>query len=80
MIITGGVYENTRKIVTEYTEAGFKRNLPQLRTDRIYHGCGYYENDNKIKVKRSLPVDFDISIVESSSDIPRYWWISYRLH
>ena len=40
----------TNNFVTEYTEAGFKRDLPQMKIDRQTHGCSYYENDKNIKV------------------------------
>ena len=49
VIITGGVGAMTT--VIEYSETGFKKELPRLKQGRAYHGCSYYENDNKIKVK-----------------------------
>ena len=48
MILTGGYAPRNR--VTEYNEAGFVRDLPDLRQGRETHGCGYYTNGDGIKV------------------------------
>ena len=52
MIITGGYAPSTKQRVqsTEYNEAGFVRDLPDLRQSRETHGCGYYTNSDGIKV------------------------------
>ena len=48
MILTGGSYSDDR--VSEYSESGFTRDLPQLLTGRNYHGCSYFENEEGTKV------------------------------
>ena len=46
VVITGGIY-NTN--VTEYTEVGHMKELPQLITGRFRHGCAaYVDNDSNI--------------------------------
>jgi len=47
VILTGGQSPRTR--VTEYNEAGFVRNLPDLLEGRETHGCGYYTDDDGTK-------------------------------
>ena len=48
MILTGGVDSLNR--VSEYSETGFTRDLPQLLQGRWYHGCSYFENEEGTKV------------------------------
>ena len=48
MILTGGYY--SRKRVSEYSETGFTRDLPQLLQGRRSHGCSYFENEEGTKV------------------------------
>ena len=48
MILTGGRYSLDR--VSEYSESGFTRYLPQLQQGRIDHGCSYFENEEGTKV------------------------------
>ena len=48
MILTGGVYSDNR--VSEYSETGFTRDLPQLLQGRGSHGCSYFENEEGTKV------------------------------
>ena len=48
MILTGGYAPRNR--VTEYNEAGFERDLPDLLQGRETHGCGYYTNGDGTKV------------------------------
>ena len=36
--------------VSEYSEPGFTRDLPQLLTGRWSHGCSYFENEEGTKV------------------------------
>ena len=48
MILTGGLYSLNR--VSEYSETGFTRDLPQLLQGRWYHGCSYFENEEGTKV------------------------------
>ena len=54
LILTGGYYSLTR--VSEYGEAGFIRDLPDLNQERWGHGCSFYENEEGSKVKL---VDFN---------------------
>jgi len=35
--------------VTEYSEAGFSRDLPLLQQGRYQHGCSYYDNGDGTK-------------------------------
>ena len=48
MILTGGYYSPNR--VSEYSETGFTRDLPQLLQGRRNHGCSYFENEEGTKV------------------------------
>ena len=48
MILTGGAYSSNR--VSEYSESGFTRDLPQLLQERWGHGCSYFENEEGTKV------------------------------
>ena len=43
MLLTGGGHGGARR-VSEYSEAGFLRDLPALVEARWYHGCSYYHN------------------------------------
>ena len=46
--MTGGAYYNNK--VSEYSESGFTRNLPELQYGRWRHGCSYFENEEGTKV------------------------------
>jgi len=48
VILTGGYY-NPRTRVTEYNEAGWVRDLPDLLQGRYSHGCSYYDNNEGTK-------------------------------
>ena len=48
MILTGGADSYNR--VSEYSETGFTRDLPQLQQGREDHGCSYFENEEGTKV------------------------------
>ena len=48
MILTGGYSYPSR--VSEYSETGFTRDLPQLLQGRADHGCSYFENEEGTKV------------------------------
>ena len=48
MILTGGFHSLNR--VSEYSETGFTRDLPQLLQGRFSHGCSYFENEEGTKV------------------------------
>ena len=47
MILTGGFYSFR---VSEYSEDGYLRDLPQLQQGRSGHGCSYFENEEGTKV------------------------------
>lgn len=47
VLITGGDY--SLNIVSEYSEEGYLRDLPQLLQGRSDHGCSYYVNDKSTK-------------------------------
>ena len=48
VIITGGYY--TLTTVSQYNEAGWLRDLPDLQQGRWNHGCSSYNNDEGTKV------------------------------
>ena len=56
MILTGGFSNYQQRpsgpsnLVSEYSESGFTRDLPQLQQGRLYHGCSYFENEEGTKV------------------------------
>ena len=49
MILTGGGSRPYNR-VSEYSQSGFTRNLPQLQQGRYDHGCSYFENEEGTKV------------------------------
>ena len=48
MILNGGWYSYNK--VSEYSESGFTRYLPELQQGRADHGCSYFENEAGTKV------------------------------
>ena len=44
VIITGGTY--SLDIVSNYTDNGWEKYLPNLLSGRYGHGCGHYTNEN----------------------------------
>ena len=46
--ITGG--GDTLTKVSQYNEAGWEKDLPNLQTGRYRHGCAYFNNDAGSKV------------------------------
>ena len=54
VVITGGVeYNNpfgTIPTVSQYNEAGWVRDLPDLLQGRYWHGCSSYDNNEGTKV------------------------------
>ena len=48
MLLTGGV--DTPTTVSQYNEAGWVRDLPQLQQGRREHGCSSYNNAEGSKV------------------------------
>ena len=49
VIITGGAYNPTT--VSQYNEAGWVRDLPDLLQGRENHGCSYYDNSQGSQVR-----------------------------
>ena len=49
VILTGGGYTPTT--VSEYNEAGWVRDLPDLLQGRQVHGCSYYNNKEGTRVR-----------------------------
>merc|ERR1711988_1430978 len=47
VIITGG--EHSHNKVSEYSESGFTRYLPELQQGRENHGCSYFDNEEGTK-------------------------------
>ena len=90
VILTGGLYTLTK--VTEYSETGYLRDLPQLQQGRDMHGCSYFENDMGSKV--FIVVDIDVKVVAriqpsniyhrsqkfDVSDVPGSWWLQHWAH
>ena len=64
VLILGGAYGDAESRVSEYDEAGWVRDLPQLLHKRVHLGCSYYANDEGTKVV----VDLDIYYVEDCSE------------
>ena len=48
VLITGG--KLTLTTVSQYNEAGWLGDLPELQQERRSHGCSYYDNDEGTKV------------------------------
>ena len=52
VILTGGVYTtSTFTRVSQYNQAGWVRDLPDLLQGRYYHGCSYYDNNEGSQVR-----------------------------
>ena len=49
MILTGGAF--TRKKVSVFDKNGFVEHLPDLLTGRHHHACGFFVNNEMIKVR-----------------------------
>jgi len=49
VIVTGNRDQSLQTRVTEYSEAGFSRDLPSLQQGRYQHGCSYYDNSDGTK-------------------------------
>ena len=49
VILTGGRYTHTT--VSQYNQAGWVRDLPDLLQGRYYHGCSYYDNNEGSQVR-----------------------------
>ena len=50
MILTGGLDGRPVNRVSEYSQSGFTRDLPELQQGRRVHGCSYFENEDGTKV------------------------------
>ena len=54
VILTGG-WDNTPPTtlttVSEYIQAGWVRDLPDLLQGRLQHGCSYYDNNEGSQVR-----------------------------
>ena len=53
VVITGNDHNSDgddEKVVTEYNEDGFMRELPHLLVGRYNHACAYFVNDQRTKV------------------------------
>ena len=48
--MTGGYESGSLNRVSEYSQSGFTRDLPQLLQGRFDHGCSYFENEEGTKV------------------------------
>ena len=59
MLITGGGY--TRTTVSQYNEAGWLRDLPDLQQGRRNHGCSSYNNDEGTKV--GIDINYNSTII-----------------
>ena len=75
VLILGGAYGDAESRVSEYNEAGWVRDLPQLLHKRVHLGCSYYANDEGTKVV----VDLDIYYSIMSRTVPRNCFASNLL-
>ena len=50
VIMTGGGYTTSTTTVSQYNEAGWVRDLPDLLQGRRQHGCSSYDNDDGTQV------------------------------
>ena len=50
VLITGGGYPTVTTRVSQYNEAGWLRDLPNLQQRRWKHGCSSYNNAEGTKV------------------------------
>ena len=51
VILTGGVNYPTLTTVSQYNQAGWVRDLPDLLQGREEHGCSYYDNNDGSQVR-----------------------------
>ena len=51
VILTGGSYTDTFTRVSQYNQAGWVRDLPDLLQGRKNHGCTYYDNNEGSQVR-----------------------------
>ena len=49
VILTGGLFTDTT--VSQYNQAGWVRDLPDLLQGRYRHGCSYYDNNQGSQVR-----------------------------
>ena len=54
LVITGGYWGTGQKTVTEYTEDGQHKELPEMNTGRHYHGCSSFVDGANNIVSNSL--------------------------
>ena len=59
VLLTGGYDHGSVSRVTQYCEAGFVKDLPQLQQGRRVHGCSYFDNDEGTKVTRQRVLIFE---------------------
>ena len=62
VLILGGAYGDAESRVSEYNEAGWVRDLPQLLHKRVHLGCSYYANDEGTKVDLNIYSDWSTSM------------------
>ena len=67
MIITGG--DNGLNRVEQYNLAGSMGRLPDLKTGRYLHGCGYYVHSGKVVSTNTIDRYAHINIFTPSVDI-----------
>ena len=51
VIITGGHWSDFMTKVSQYNEAGWVRDLPDLLQERMGHGCSYFYNNEGSMVR-----------------------------
>ena len=69
VILTGGYH--TRTTVSQYNEAGWVRDLPDLLQGRYYHGCTSYDNND------GTQVDIDIILSRTFRIILLFFYFIY---
>jgi len=79
VILTGGY--SSRNRVSEYSESGFTRDLPQLQQGRQSHGCSYFENEEGTKTFLVTGgwMDVDLSSTELLVENSAKWIYSGEL-
>ena len=75
VLLTGGL---TLTTVSQYNEAGWVRDLPQLQEGRTDHGCSSYDNDDGTKVDIDINYTVLLSLYFTISDNVGLWWLGWQ--
>ena len=69
VVITGNFDESNAGKVTEYSEDGFVKDLPELLQGRYGHACALFVNDEGMKVNTLYIKDYKILIYEKTTSL-----------